>query len=656
MNRIIFIFVALLFTTVSTFVLAQEESVDSLLSSDADRIRDTRAELVKDQTRLAELELALVKAETDYEADSNRFDVTDEKVETLQRETPQDPNALTQAKLLRDEAKQQFDLTIQRRQTLRQQLTTLKQRIDLKSQLLEQISTPTAPQTNGDVAVAAAESVMSPAASDSSDVDTASNPESTPPAAPMLPLPGNVKSPEPVLAAVDNPEPPTTEELPLELTDFASEDPALISLRHEVESKRAQLESLRVELELRDENLSTLQTELKNTEALVTNERESLQLLSDPLERLRASNDLQATTETGETVASAIAKLEQRQQNSREALSTAINRSEQLQQQITETERTRKQVAVRADELSAELRTLSGQIWFLESPIAPRNIYRWTIRRGPVVVAILLLASIAIAVTRFIGRRIVAELVRRSRRGSKTEREERAETLRRVFQSATQTFVVVLASLALLQQLGVDVTVLVGGAAVIGMAIAFGAQNLIKDYFTGFMILVENQYSVGNIIRIGDSTGVVENITMRMTVLRDLEGVVHFIPHGNVTQVSNLTHGWSRVVLDIGVAYKENVDRVMEVLKDLLIEIRDDERFGPMVLGEPEILGVDEFADFAVLIKLLIKTRPLKQWEVKRELLRRIKNRFDKLGIEIPIPHLTVMMREEANDNPRRNP
>jgi small conductance mechanosensitive channel len=181
-----------------------------------------------------------------------------------------------------------------------------------------------------------------------------------------------------------------------------------------------------------------------------------------------------------------------------------------------------------------------------------------------------------------------------------------------------------------------------GGAAVIGLAVAFGAQNLIRDYFTGFMMLMEDQYSVNDVVRIGSISGLVELITLRMTVLRDLEGVRHFIPHGAVTSVSNLTHGWSRALLDVPVAYKENVDRVIDVLMELGREMRHHPVLGKHILEEPEMLGVDSFADSAVVIRFLLKTRPLQQWPIKREMLRRIKNRFDELGIEIPFPHRTI--------------
>jgi small conductance mechanosensitive channel len=187
-----------------------------------------------------------------------------------------------------------------------------------------------------------------------------------------------------------------------------------------------------------------------------------------------------------------------------------------------------------------------------------------------------------------------------------------------------------------------------GGAAVLGLAVAFGAQNLIKDYFSGFMVLLEDQYGINDVVRIGSISGMVEHISLRTTVLRDLEGVVHFIPHGTISTVSNLTHGWSRALFDVDIAYSEDIDRVMEVLLELGRELRRDPQFGPLILDDPEMLGVDELANSSVIVKFFLKTRPLQQWTVKREMLRRIKNRFDQLGIEIPYPHQTVHHRYET--------
>jgi small conductance mechanosensitive channel len=140
----------------------------------------------------------------------------------------------------------------------------------------------------------------------------------------------------------------------------------------------------------------------------------------------------------------------------------------------------------------------------------------------------------------------------------------------------------------------------------------------------------------------------VEHISLRTTVLRDLEGVVHFIPHGTITTVSNLTHGWSRALFDIDIAYTEDIDRVMEVLLALGRALRQDPMYGPLILDDPEMLGVDVLADSSVILKFFLKTRPLQQWTVKREMLRRIKNKFDELGIEIPYPHQTVHHRYDS--------
>ncbi len=168
------------------------------------------------------------------------------------------------------------------------------------------------------------------------------------------------------------------------------------------------------------------------------------------------------------------------------------------------------------------------------------------------------------------------------------------------------------------------------------------AQSLIKDFFVGFMVLLEQQYMVNDVVEIGAIKGQVERISLRITVLRDLEGRVHFVPHSQINTVTNLTHGWSRAVFEIGVAYKESVDRVMQVLTALACDLRRDDTFGRSILTDPVMLGVDSLGDSSVVIKFYLETRPLQQWTIKREMLRRIKNEFDRLGIEIPFPHMTI--------------
>jgi small-conductance mechanosensitive channel len=159
-----------------------------------------------------------------------------------------------------------------------------------------------------------------------------------------------------------------------------------------------------------------------------------------------------------------------------------------------------------------------------------------------------------------------------------------------------------------------------------------------RDYFTGFMILLEDQYKLNDVVTIGNVTGKVEKVSMRTTVLRDLEGHVHFIPNGEIKRVTNNTYEWAHAVFEIGIAYKENVDRTMDDIIELANALREDPVFGEYITDQPEMLGVDRFAESGVIIKFVLKTKPDKMWPVKREMLRRIKNRFDELNIEIPVP------------------
>lgn len=264
--------------------------------------------------------------------------------------------------------------------------------------------------------------------------------------------------------------------------------------------------------------------------------------------------------------------------------------------------------------------------------------------KAPKIGLVLLMMLVLRWLANLLSRRIV-KLLARASRGTAEERENRANTLVGVFRSTALIAIVVGGTLMILDIAGVPIGPLLGGAAVFGLAIAFGAQNLIRDYFYGFMILLENQYRLKDVATVAGTTGVVEQITLRLTVLRDLNGHVHFIPNGTITSVTNHTHGWSQAVFDVGVAYKEDVDYVMQVLLELGREMQNDPVFGNDILQEPEMCGVNEFGDSAVVIRLLLKTKYNRMWPVKREMNRRIKNRFDELGIEIPFPHRTLVFQ-----------
>jgi small conductance mechanosensitive channel len=265
----------------------------------------------------------------------------------------------------------------------------------------------------------------------------------------------------------------------------------------------------------------------------------------------------------------------------------------------------------------------------------------WLRDHGFNIILILLLATVILWVANRFHKRLVIFLA--GGRGTAAEQENRARTLVGVMHNALRTVVIGAAAIMLLAEIGVNIGTLLGGVAVAGLAVAFGAQSLIKDYFTGFLVLLEQQYMIGDVVKINGNnfsglTGQVEQISLRVTILRDVEGAVHFIPHGQITVVSNLTHGWSQAVFDVKVDCAEHVERVRDLFFELAKQLRGDPAYGPMILNDPEMLGIDSLGDNNYTVKFTLKTLPLKRWEVKRELLRRINDRFQELKIKVSVP------------------
>ncbi|MAD47319.1 MAG: mechanosensitive ion channel protein MscS [Oceanospirillaceae bacterium] len=205
------------------------------------------------------------------------------------------------------------------------------------------------------------------------------------------------------------------------------------------------------------------------------------------------------------------------------------------------------------------------------------------------------------------------------------------------------------AIMIILSELGVDILPLVAGAGVLGIAIGFGAQTLVKDFITGAMVIFEDLLQIDDVVQLGDKFGVVEKITIRKIQLRDLDGTVHTVPFGDVTIVSNLTKDFSYYLFNVGVAYREDVDEVMQCLRDIDEELRQDKEFGRLILEPLEILGLDKFADSALIIKARTKTLPHEKWTVGREFNRRMKRMFDERNIEIPFPHQTLYFGEDKS-------
>lgn len=233
-------------------------------------------------------------------------------------------------------------------------------------------------------------------------------------------------------------------------------------------------------------------------------------------------------------------------------------------------------------------------------------------------------------------------LMMRHAGGSPVELEKRANTIVGIIQKAVATLIWGVALVMALREIGFDITPILAGAGVVGLAVGFGAQNLVRDVISGFFMLIENQIRVNDVAVINGTGGLVEEVNLRTTVLRSQDGVVHVFPNGTIATLSNMTREYSYYVFDLGVAYKEDTDRVTEVLREVAEQMRNEAPYGEFILEPLEVLGVDRFTDSAVMIRARIKTQPIQQWMVGREMNRRIKKRFDELGIEIPFPHTSL--------------
>ncbi|MBI9087263.1 MAG: mechanosensitive ion channel family protein [Desulfobacterales bacterium] len=266
------------------------------------------------------------------------------------------------------------------------------------------------------------------------------------------------------------------------------------------------------------------------------------------------------------------------------------------------------------------------------------------------ILIVLLLAWLGMVIFQKILSKLEKHLIKQSTKAGEppSESEKRVETLVRLIRQAVLIVLWVTTILILLKEIGVDVGPVLASAGIVGLAVGFGAQNLVRDFISGFFFILENQVRVGDVAIVNGTGGLVEGVNFRTIVLRDLGGIVHIFPNGTVTTLSNLTNDWSAYVFDIGVAYKENTDRVIEVMSRVGSEMKQDEILGPFMLEEPEIFGVDKFDNSAVIIKGRIKTKPIRQWQVGREYLRRIKLAFDNAGIEIPFPHQTLYFGEAS--------
>jgi len=277
--------------------------------------------------------------------------------------------------------------------------------------------------------------------------------------------------------------------------------------------------------------------------------------------------------------------------------------------------------------------------------LTPERLGEWMAGSGLRIALIVLLSWLVLHVVGLLARRLEGEF------GSATtvdvlERSKRARTLGALIQATVSAVVSTVALLMILRELSVDITPILTGAGIVGLAVGFGAQSLVRDIISGFFLILEDQVRVGDVANIDGTGGLVERITLRTIILRDETGTVHVIPNGSIQRLSNLTKDFSFYVTSVAVAYREDTDHVTAVLVRVTDEMLEDASVAPFMLGPLEVLGVDRFSESSVDIKVRLKTVPSRQWVVGREFLRRVKRAFEEAGIEIPFPHRSILVTQ----------
>ncbi len=414
----------------------------------------------------------------------------------------------------------------------------------------------------------------------------------------------------------------------------------LISAKQDLRAKSTTVQKLQERTMTLDARVQSLARSLELIRELVQLSRESVEnatktrdFLQAEMQSGRPSAALQAWTHDG---TDAMGEMNRR-------ILTASEDVKRLQARLDEMVEERAMVAdalqktsLRAQSAKEGLEKTQEKVEALESPFSSHNIRSWLWMHGPSVVGTLVIMSLLYLLVSRYSHKLVEIFAARGLRGSKAERDNRMETLVSVLQNTGSALVLIGGTSTLLSQVGLPVAPLLGGAAVAGVAVAFGAQNLIKDFFYGFMILLENQYKLKDVVKIGEHSGQVEQITLRMTALRDGDGGLHFLPNGATTSVINMTHGWSSASFAVRIAWEEDVDRVIAIIQELGKEIRQDPKLRLMIVDDLNMMGVDALTDNAVVILFSIKTLPLQQWNVKREFLKRLKKKFQEKKVLLP--------------------
>jgi small conductance mechanosensitive channel len=276
------------------------------------------------------------------------------------------------------------------------------------------------------------------------------------------------------------------------------------------------------------------------------------------------------------------------------------------------------------------------------SEVINNIIIPWITNHGPKILAIIVFALLLKRFGKVFIEKIIRRVVYSDSITEKESEKKREDTLIRIFSSFLDVLIWILTVSMILQEIGIAVGPLLAAAGIAGIAFGFGGQYLIRDLITGTFIIMENQYRIGDVVCFDGTCGSVEDISMRMTTLRDLDGVVHHVPHGEIKKVSNLSKYFARINLDIGVSYNSNLEKVIKVINKVGEALAKDPEWRDDILKTPQFLRVNDFAESAIIVKIVGETKSLKQWAVTGELRKRLKMAFDKEKIEIPFPQRVV--------------
>lgn len=278
------------------------------------------------------------------------------------------------------------------------------------------------------------------------------------------------------------------------------------------------------------------------------------------------------------------------------------------------------------------------------------QVWPWIMDHGPRIVIILAGAYLL----HFLAKRFIVKLVRVTvtidRHQTEAAEKQREDTLISIFIWTEQVVLVLMVIMLMLHEINIPIGPMLAGAGILGLAVGFGGQYLIRDFFTGFFMILENQYRIGDYVGLDQTTGLVEDISLRMTTLRDTDGTVHHVPHGDIRRVSNFSKDFARINLNIRIGYHTNLEKVIEVVNQTGVELAHDPTWKEAILKAPQFLRVEDFLESGMVIKILGDTLPLRQWEVTGELRKRLKVAFDREGIEIPLPQRVVHQYSYGGD------